>query len=64
MKVNKPDLMAIMDNQKIEIDLLRAKIYELTVENEYLKLKLADAQISEDRRLGLSLMSFDGEFGQ
>ena len=64
MKVNTPDLMKIMDNQKIEIDLLRAKIYELTVENEYLKLKLADAQISEDRRLGLSLMSFDGEFGQ
>lgn len=64
MKVNKPDLMAIMDNQKIEIDLLRAKIYELTVENEYLKLKLADAQISEDRRLGLSLMPFDGGFGQ
>lgn len=47
MKIKLPpiDPNVIIDEQKQEIKELKSKIYKLQVDNEYLKLKLADTQI-------------------
>lgn len=59
MKLPPIDPNVIIYDQQQEIQELKEKIYELMVDNEYLRLKLADTQRPEERRSGLSLMPFD-----
>lgn len=45
MKLQPIDPNIIIDEQKQEIKELKSKIYKLQVDNEYLRLKLADTQV-------------------
>lgn len=59
MKTKKPDLQFIIDTKNDEIEELKSKIYGLMVDNEYLKIKLAEVQSPEERRATLSLLTFN-----